>query len=406
MGLPHAWRVALDQKVNRTEWLGGSPPTLLKADKAQTWYVMPWSSHPQPRPAHPGPVVMVVPATAVPLIEYNGTTDGGAGLVPGLDWVAVEEEEDAPAPGVTAVTPSSIATAVRLGAPNITTSSTAIQTIFGCNAGNPTGGSESVADRIAWFGRLPMQRWYYGVNGLPAAFSTSKAGGSPEKKVQVSFKWSPAEVLAGTWDARFDSYFSSSPADWYIEATYWHEPNAELNSGQFTITQFKNATIRLSNRLESLGITNRVKIAPNFTAPRTGGGVAWSDSWMMTPDQLHDGAIWTWDTYGNPPPPLTQLPYPNMVTSCADPIHDLNSTYGWEKWGITEFNAPRRTGDANELIRVGILDDFVNACLNDGDTPPYHMLLWEGDGVQFDQNFYTDATKDWYAGWVAQSPAA
>jgi hypothetical protein len=404
MGLPRAWRIALDAKLDRSEWEGGSPVTQAKADKTATWLVMPFSTTPLPRPEYPGPVVMVVPRAAVPLIEYNGTTAGGGGLVLGLDWVAISDEEVVVP--TTNVIPTSIGSAVLLGRPTIATSSTATQTIFGCNAGNPAGGSETVADRISWFGRLPMQRWYYGVNALPSTFSTSKAGGSPEKKVQVSFKWNPNEVNAGTWDQRFDSYFSSSPADWDIEATFWHEPNAELNSGQFTIAAFKNAQIRLSNRLVALGLTHRVKIAPNYTFPRTGGGVAWSDSWMMTPDQLHDGAVWTWDSYGNPPPVITGSSYPDLVTATAEPMFTKNETYGWEKWGITEFNAPRRDGDPTEATRVSVLDAFVDACVNDAPTPPVHMLLWEGDGVQFDQNFYTNATKNWWAGWTAQSPAA
>ncbi len=406
MGIPHAWRVALDQKVNREEWEDGGPAVVGKADRSTTWYVMPFSTSPLPRPEYPGPVVMVVPPNAVPLITYDGSTEGGAGLVPGLDWVLVQEEEEAPPPGTTDVLPNSIASAVRLGAPRITTSTTATGILFGSNAGNVSGGSETVATKLSWFTRLPMVRWYYGMNALPATFNSGTSGGAPEKRVQISFKWQPSQVNAGQWDARFDSYFSSIPADYDVEATLWHEPNGELNSGAFSATEFKNAYYRLSNRLVALGLTHRIKIAPNFTFPRTGGGVAWSDSWVPDVDLLHDGAVLTWDTYGNPTGahPLSGSTYPNMVTDNANPIFTKNALLGYQdNWGITEFNAPRRDGDPDESARVTCLDAFVTA-LKNAAKPPIHVLLWEGNGVQFDQNFYTDATKDWWQSWAIQSP--
>jgi hypothetical protein len=68
--------------------------------------------------------------------------------------------------------------------------------VFGVNAGDSS--NASVATKLSWFGRIPMNRWYYGLNGLPATFDTNKQGGAPEKRVQVSFKWNPAEVAAGT----------------------------------------------------------------------------------------------------------------------------------------------------------------------------------------------------------------
>lgn len=405
--LPRDLQVKLDRKVDRTA-VPEFTDLSAYAQKSQTPNFMPFSNLPQPRPAYAGPVVMVVPESSLTLITWDGTTEGGGGLVPELDYVLAQPADTgggSPPPGVAiTLTPNSVLSAALLGKPTLNASSNRI--IFGTNAGNVAGGSETVTDRLAWFGRVPMQRWYYGLNELPATFNPAKAGGAPEKRTQVSFKFNPAEVLAGTWDQRFDSYCSSAPADWQLDMTFWHEPNKELNTGQFTAAQWRNCQIRFSNRLKALGLTNRIRIAPNVTAPRPGAGVAWSDSWMMTPDQLHAGAKWTWDTYGNPTggfaDPLDS-PYPDMTFN-ADQIFSRLTTYGWwSSWGITEFNTPRRNHDPSESARVTCLDTFVQYVLNDSVTPPKSILLWEGNGVQFDQNFYTNATKNWWKGYCTTS---
>jgi hypothetical protein len=185
--------------------------------------------------------------------------------------------------------------------------------------------------------------------------------------------------------------------------TFWHEPNAELRDGTFTIAQFKAATIRLSNRLVALGITDKWIIAPNFTGPYPQVGNAWSDTWMMTPDQLHPGARWTWDVYGNLYGGLAyDSPY-RPIPEVLDPTFLRTQNFGWwANWGITEFNTPRRNFDLDEAQRVQWLDDFVRYCLA-APGPPKSMLLWEGFGVQFDQFFKTSRTKDWWRDVTARS---
>lgn len=298
--------------------------------------------------------------------------------------------------------------------------------LFGVNAG---GVDDPVSTRLTHFGRLPMQRWYYGVNALPTTFNTAYQGGAPEKRTQVSFKWAPSEVNAGSWDSRFDAYFTSAPADWSGLVTYWHEPNAEISGGDFTATEFKNATIRLSNRLAALGITDRWKIAPNFTSPYPEIGSAYARTWVPTPDQLHPGAMLTWDAYGNLYGGTRyNSPYRFPVNGrfeVLDPTYaEIQALGWWHSWGITEFNTPPRnfdgpvnpdynaavtpamyqgTAGGQELQRTQWLSEFVDYCLYatpeakaayPGFQPPKQILLWEGNGVQFDQKFYTDQTRD------------
>lgn len=273
--------------------------------------------------------------------------------------------------------------------------------VYGCNAG---GADASVASRLSDFGREPMNRWYYGLGNLPATFNTGYQGGSPEKRVQVSFKWLPSEILAGAHDATFDGYFSSAPSDWSGLVTYWHEPNSEISGGTFTYQDWQNATIRLSNRLLALGVTSKWQIAPNFTGPYPKLGINWSDNWMITPDRLHPGARQTWDIYGNPYGGLgLDSQYPDPAEG-LDSMFTRLSTFGWwNNWGITEFNSPRRNWDTTEAARVTWLDGYVKHALTGGNQPPKSILLWEGSGVKWPQFFYTSATKNWWAGIVAGS---
>lgn len=278
----------------------------------------------------------------------------------------------------------------------------ATNTIIGINAG---GAAETVTQRLAWASgiRLARSRWYYGLNALPSTFSSTFSGGAPENSAQVSFKRLPTQITDGSYDAVLTGYLTSIPSNWRILLTYWHEPNSELSSGQFTIAQWKAAQVYINNLIHSLGLLGRVRLAPNFTAPHPETGVAWSDSWMMTPTDIPD-AIWTWDGYGNPYggqgydaayPPVAQV---------LDPLLKRTKDYGWmPAWGITEFNTPRRNFDSTEVQRTQWIQDFVNYCMA-ASTPPQQILLWEGNGVQFDQKFYTQTIKNKWRDLSLTSP--
>jgi hypothetical protein len=272
--------------------------------------------------------------------------------------------------------------------------------IYGSNVGNPSGAPNSdPATRIAQFGRIPMSRVYYST--LPAAIDSKITDNSPEKRCQASFKgFQPSQVVAGAADSVITSFAGSVPGDTTVFLTYWHEPNSELNAVQFTATEYKNAWIRIAGLLWSLPSRNRVIPMVNYSAPNGWGAAAWDDSWLVHYGDLgNDNAIISWDAYGNPHASggLTGLdtPYPS-VGSTLDLMYAKTQLGGYEangRWGITEINSPRRNFDPSESQRATWFQDVVDY-LTSRPTSPHHVLLWEGDGVQWDQNFYTTLMRD------------
>jgi hypothetical protein len=93
-----------------------------------------------------------------------------------------------------------------------------------------------------YYNGLETARVFY--TGLPRAWPGKlDTGGRP---MIVSFKAPPAEVLAGTHDARLREWFRTAPRDQDIYWTYWHEPEQEIEAGDFTAAQYRLAWQRLS----------------------------------------------------------------------------------------------------------------------------------------------------------------
>ncbi|RZU72284.1 hypothetical protein EV384_0643 [Micromonospora kangleipakensis] len=106
---------------------------------------------------------------------------------------------------------------------------------------------ESFADGLArsdrTYGPLRMVRVFY--PGLPPAWSGSRADVA-DRTVVVSFKAPPAEVAAGKHDARLATWFASIPRDHDVYWSYFHEPENDVESGNYTTAQFRAAWRRIA----------------------------------------------------------------------------------------------------------------------------------------------------------------
>lgn len=281
-------------------------------------------------------------------------------------------------------------------------------TIFGSNVGDGNPNS-APATRLSQFGRIPAARVYYS-GALPSTFESKITANAPEKRIQISFKgWQPSQIIAGAGDANITAFCALVPSDWLVYLTYWHEPNSELRDGVYTPANFINAQIYISELLWSLGSRNIVVPMPCYSAPNTWNGNAWNDSWLVHyPAMNNPNAIMSWDVYANPHGVggLTGLDIPYATNSSLfDPMYQKTVLGGWNidlHWGLTEFNAPRRNFDATELQRSDWFNSAVTYILNKP-TTPYHIFLWEGNGVQWDQNFYTTLMRDTWKNITAGS---
>ena len=70
--------------------------------------------------------------------------------------------------------------------------------------------------------------------------------GNPGSFNDYSFQIPPAQLIAGTFDARLRTFIASTPRN--VVLTNHHEPEQEIEAGQFTFAQFRAANARL-NRL-------------------------------------------------------------------------------------------------------------------------------------------------------------
>lgn len=93
-------------------------------------------------------------------------------------------------------------------------------------------------------GPLDIVRVFY--PSAPDAWSGSKAA-QCNRPVVVSFKYTPADINAGKYDAFLTSWFASLPKTSYkIWWSYYHEPEDNVESGAFTAAQFRAAWRRVA----------------------------------------------------------------------------------------------------------------------------------------------------------------
>jgi hypothetical protein len=106
------------------------------------------------------------------------------------------------------------------------------------SVGATTTARENFLRVSGYLGRPQVYRMYY--SGLPQTpFSTSDADYGPP--VVVSFKASPAYVMAGTYDAYLRRWFQSIPSTRQVWWSYWHEPEDEIEARRFSAWQYRAA---------------------------------------------------------------------------------------------------------------------------------------------------------------------
>jgi hypothetical protein len=261
------------------------------------------------------------------------------------------------------------------------------------------------ASRRADFGRIGVSRVFH-EQGLPAKWTWAQDGLSDEKRVQVSFKTPPASLAEGAEDATIRSWLRSIPAGWTVWLTLWHEPGDELRDGGFSPAEFQAGWRRLSQLVRSDTFAQDVTI---YLTPVFGrylvDTASWSDAWVPAPSDVD---LLSWDIYGNATGTAgLNSPYPD-VPELVDTCLRVTERLGFQRWGVSEFNAPRRSWDAGESARVRWLEEFRSYCWSSsrGVAPqlehPELFLLWEGFGTNWDQNFKTPATRAWWRGVLAE----
>ncbi len=133
--------------------------------------------------------------------------------------------------------------------------------------------SQALADSNAAYGGMEVVRVFY--PGLPSRWP-GRAGevGGP---VVVSFKANPSDVLAGRHDTYLAEWFRTAPRDRDIWWSYWHEPEDNVESGDFTAQQWRDAYRRIAGLADAAGnpqLHNTVILMCWTASPKSGRSVS------------------------------------------------------------------------------------------------------------------------------------
>ena len=107
------------------------------------------------------------------------------------------------------------------------------------------------------YGGLEVVRAFY--PGLPSGWQ--KIPDESDASLVVSFKASPTEILSGASDQRLTRWFAAAPLDRDIWWVYYHEPEDNVERGDFTAEQWRAAyrhIATLANDVENPHLHNTI----------------------------------------------------------------------------------------------------------------------------------------------------
>lgn len=109
-------------------------------------------------------------------------------------------------------------------------------------AGVSTAGQtadQAVAALDSAFGRVPILRSFS--SGMPHPWTSRQGRALEGRDVVSSFKAQPKSILSGEHDATLEAWFRGAPEDQVVYWSYFHEPESEINKGQFTASDYRAA---------------------------------------------------------------------------------------------------------------------------------------------------------------------
>lgn len=102
---------------------------------------------------------------------------------------------------------------------------------------------EANARADATYGPLAMHRVFY--PDLPPPWPGSRAEGGG-RTVVVSFKAQPRDILNGRHDDELSEWFATAPRDRDVYWVYYHEPEDNIEAGEFNAADYRAAWRRLA----------------------------------------------------------------------------------------------------------------------------------------------------------------
>jgi hypothetical protein len=218
-----------------------------------------------------------------------------------------------------------------LGSKTITSSTT----LFGVDiwTGDGTTYAQALEREIGYYGPLEIVRTFYTDLPDPWPGNAGMSGGP----VVVSFKALPQEVIAGEYDAFFRDWFAEAPRDRDIYWAFYHEPEDNVESGQFTARQYREAFRRLAGLAKKSG-NARLKATPILMCWTLdpGSGRTFADYYPGS--DVVD--VLGWDCYNLASAQGVYQPPPTIMGAAIAKSAELRKPFG-----IAELGSLMATGD-------------------------------------------------------------
>lgn len=227
--------------------------------------------------------------------------------------------------------------------------------------------TEALAREDGLFGRLGLVRVYHG-EGPPEWVGSS--ADLADRPVQVSFKYPPEEVNTGRHDTDLLAWFRSIPTDHDVYWTYFHEPENDIEEGEFSAAEFRSAWNRIYRLAEHAG-------NPRLHATLT------LMQWTLHPDS---GRSWrdyypgrsavdvlAWDVY-NSPSQVKRGEY----TPAHDLLGEIVSISRGQRlpWAVSEFGSHMAEGDDGTRRAVWLHEVTTYATWHHARFVSYFDLNW------------------------------
>jgi len=132
----------------------------------------------------------------------------------------------------TGATPDAGASQARAG--------TTSHTLFGSTVSDLA----DLRQKTAEFGHMPIIHYYF--VGLPPSNAWSGLGIANHSAVVVSFDAQPSAILSGAADSAIAHFFDTAPRSFPIYYCYFHEPENNIQKGQFTAAAYRAAWERVA----------------------------------------------------------------------------------------------------------------------------------------------------------------
>lgn len=193
------------------------------------------------------------------------------------------------------------------------------------------------------YGGLEVVRAFY--PGLPPAWK--KISDASDASLVVSFKANPTQILSGANDQRLKRWFATAPLDRDIWWVYYHEPEDNVERGDFTAEQWRAAyrhIATLANEAENPRLLNTI-VLMCWTLDAASGR-AFSD-YFPGADLVETIA---WDCYSEPSADQAYEDPEELYSSAIATSRSLGLG-----WGIAETGSVKASGDPTGALRAAWL---------------------------------------------------